>query len=70
MTPTGLRGSRQVRHVLKVIGREITITSRLDPLQSLIDLGTEFLLEITVFGHFPECKGQLDGSEDEVQRAR
>lgn len=68
MTPTGLRDSHQVWHVVKVIGREIGITSRLDLLQSPVDLGTEFLLEIAVFGHFPECKGQLERGEDEVPK--
>ena len=66
MTPTRLRDSHQVRHVLKVIGREIIIASRLNLLKGLIDLGTEFLLDIAVFGHFPESKCQLESSEDEV----
>ena len=62
MTPTGLRDSHQVWHVVKVIGREIGITSRLDLLQSPVDLGTEFLLAFAVLSQLPECKGQLKNS--------
>jgi len=39
MTPTNLRNSHQVRHVLKVVSREIVIASRLNLLKSFVDLG-------------------------------
>lgn len=59
MAPTDLYDGHQVRHIFKVIGREINITPCLDLLQGLVDLGTEFILAFTVFRHFPERKGQL-----------
>ena len=60
MTPTDLRKGHQIRHTLKIAGREISITSCLDFHQSLVNLCTQFLLDIAVLGQLPECKGQLD----------
>jgi len=60
MTPTNLYKSHQIRHPLKIIGREISITSRLDFCQSLVDLCAEFPLEIVVFGQLPKPESQLE----------
>ena len=57
--PTNLCDGHQIRHVLKIIGREISVTPRLDLHQSLVDLCTEFLLTILIFGKVPEPKGEL-----------
>jgi len=58
-TPTDLRDGHQIWHTLKVVGREISVTSRFDLLQSLVNFGTEFLLAFAVLNQLPECKGQL-----------
>ena len=50
MDPANLRNGHQIRHALKVVCREISISSRLDSRQSLVDLYTESLLAIPVFG--------------------
>jgi len=55
--PTNLRKGYQIRHTLKIVGREISITSRLDFHQSLVDLHTEPLLAIPVLGQLPKSKG-------------
>jgi len=62
MIPTNLYKGHQTRHPLKIIDREIGVTSRLDLCQSLVDLRAEFLLEITVIGQLPKPKGQLEDS--------
>ena len=62
ITPTNLGDGHQIWHTLKVVGCEIGVTSRLDLLQSLVDLGTEFLLAFAVLSQLPECKGQLKNS--------
>ena len=59
MIPTNLRNGHQIWHGLKVVGREISITSRLDLRQGLDDLCPESLLAIPVLGQLPESKGQL-----------
>ena len=53
MNPTNLYKGHQIRHPLKVIGRKIGVTSRLDLYQSLVNLRAEFPLEITVLGQLP-----------------
>ena len=62
MILTNLRNCHQVRHPLEIGGREVSITSRSDLCQSIIDLCTEFLLEVPVLGQLPERKGQLKNS--------
>ena len=62
MNPTNLCNGHQVRHPLKVVGREIGISSRSDLGQSVVDLYTEFLLEVAVLGRLPERKGHLEDS--------
>ena len=62
MIPADLCNGYQIRHALKIAGREISITSRLGSGQSFVDLCAEFLLAITVLGQFPESKGQLENS--------
>lgn len=57
MIPTDLRNGCQIWHSLKVVAREIGITSRSDLRQSLIDLCTEFLLALAVPGQLPKSKG-------------
>ena len=59
---TNLDDGHQVRHVLKVVGREIGITPRLDFLQSLVDLCPQFFLAVAVLGQFPEPESQLENS--------
>jgi len=60
MVQTNLRDGHQVWHVLKVVGREVDITSRFGHYQSLVDFRTELLLTVAVLGQLPECKGQLE----------
>ena len=60
--PADLRSGHQIWHGLKVVGREISIASRLDLRQSFVNLRTEFPLAILVLGQLPESKGQLEGS--------
>jgi len=60
MAPTNLRDCRQVRHALKVVGREISITSRFGPRHRRVDLRTKLLLTVAVLGQLPERKGQLE----------
>ena len=60
MVPTNLCNRHQIRHALKIVGREIIITSRLDPRKRLVDLCTEFLPAIAVFGQLPKSKGELE----------
>ena len=62
MIPTNLRKRDQIRHTFKVVGREVSIASRLDLRQSLVDLRTEFSLAIPVLGQLPKSKGQLENS--------
>ena len=62
MVPTNLRDSHQVRHTLKVVGREICVTSLLDFRQGRVYLCTKFLLAVAVLGQLPERKGQLENS--------
>ena len=62
MIPTNPCDGHQIRHILKVIGSEISVTPRLDLLQSFVDLRTQFLLTIPVLGQLPKCKGQLNDS--------
>ena len=50
MIQTNLRYGHQIRHTLKVVGREISITSRPDFLQGFLDLFPKFLLAILVLG--------------------
>ena len=50
MTPTDLRKGHQIRHTLKIVGREISVTSCLNFRQSLANLFTQFLLDIAVLG--------------------
>jgi len=50
MIPANLRYGYQIRHTLKVVGREIGITSRLDFCQSLVNFCPESLLTILVLG--------------------
>jgi len=52
----------QIRHTLKIIGREISIAPLPDLSQSFVYLCTEFLLAIPVLGQLPKCKGQLENS--------
>ena len=62
MIPRNLRHGRQIWHSIKVVGREISITSRLGFRQSLVNLRTEFPLAISVLGQLPESKGKLENS--------
>ena len=62
MISTNLGNGRQIRHLLEIIGRKIGIASRSDLRQSVVDLRTEFLLEVAVVGQLPTCKGQLENS--------
>jgi len=62
MIPANLRKGHQIRHTLKIVGREISITSRLDFRQSLVDLCTESLLAVAVLSQLPKPKGQLENS--------
>ena len=50
MILTDLRYGHQIRHILKVVGREIGITPRPNSRQTLIDLFPESLLTILVLG--------------------
>ena len=59
MILTNLCNGHQIWHPLKVIGREIGIASRSDLGESVVDLYTQFLLEVAVLGQLPERKGQL-----------
>jgi len=58
--PANLCNGDQIRHALKVVGREVGITSRLDFRQSLVDLRAELLLAIPVLGQLPKSEGQLE----------
>ena len=62
MIPTNLGKGHQVRHPLKITGYEITITSRSDLGQSVVDLCTKFLLDIAMLGQLQKPKGQLENS--------
>ena len=62
MIPTNLCNCRQVRHPLKIVGCEVSIASRSNLSQSIVDLSTKFLLDIGVLGQLPERKGQLKNS--------
>ena len=62
MIPTNLGNGRQIRHLLEIIGREIGIASRSDLGQSVVNLCTEFLLEIAVLGQLPKPEDQLENS--------
>ena len=55
--PANLGKGHQIWHVLKIVGREISITSRLDFRQSLVDLCAEFPLAVAVLGQLPKPKG-------------
>ena len=59
MNPTNLCNGHQIRHALKVVGCEISITSGCDFLQSLVDLRAEFILAIPMPGQLPKSEGQL-----------
>ena len=60
MISTNLGKGYQMRHTLKVFGHEISVTSRIDFDQSLVDLRTQFFLEIAVLGQLPKSKGHLE----------
>ena len=62
MIVANLRKGHQIRHTLKIIGREIGVAPLPDLRQCFVYLCTEFLLAIPVLGQLPECKGQLDNS--------
>jgi len=57
MIPANLRKGHQIQHTLKIVGREISIASRLDFRQSLADLCTKFLLAVAVLSQLPKSKG-------------
>ena len=56
MITANLRKGHQIWHALKIVGRKISITSRLDFCQSFVDLCTEFLLAVAVLGQLPKPK--------------
>ena len=62
MISTNLGNGRQIRHPLKITGCEVGIASRSDLGQSVVDLCTQFLLEVAALGQLPEAEGQLENS--------
>ena len=60
MIPTNLGKGRQVRHPLKITGCKISVASRSDLGQSVVDLCTKFLLDIAMLGQLPKPEGQLE----------
>ena len=55
-----LGNGRQIRHPLEITGCEVSVTSRSDLSQSVVDLCTQFLLKIMTLGQLPEAEGQLE----------